>query len=517
MEEKAINNEECKNLVATDLLSTIKTSSFMPSIFNWLISAIISSWLRRVCKGATVGGQRVLLCFKFCSFICLGTRTVPRKSVAIVQGEDCLKADAVAHACSVGLGGLGNELLNACERCILSAMNWMPLGMLCAVSAATQATLSPPPQPVAPTSGKNIRGGQMRHRMEPAERLPPVGLILEVELAAPMAETKETDPVARPRRVLKERGMLVMYNRIPKTGSASLLAGIKAAAGAAGRGPFRWHGHSYNGRYHLDQAVENRSSILTFCGHLAELARPGAYALHTTYLECPSLPVAYINQVRDPIDRFVSKALFFQNCVCNPPKHGGKWCAARRADLNPIKAKFCGMDLNDLAAFTLEDAASGSAPVPGNATDPTPTAAESSIRNVVNVYTAYFCGAGTLAPVACTNANSPEALSLAKYTLEHKFRWVGILEEPDISRRVLEHRLPTFFGREVYKGAERVAHPGDAHFANGTLARSSDQNAVVALSGTVHDLVQATLANDYALYQFARELIKTRADLLERG
>lgn len=314
----------------------------------------------------------------------------------------------------------------------------------------------------------------------------------------------------RLRRGHEDSHVLVVYNRIPKTGSASLLAGINAAAD---HGLYLWHGHSYNNKYQFDQAAESRSNILKFCQHLSQLSRPGVYALHTTYLECPpsQAAVVYINQVRDPIDRFVSQRLFLQNCICNPPEHGGKWCADRRAALEPAKDRFCGMQINELAVWAVEDAgsASGSAATSGKAAG----SGTASLKKILNVYTAYFCGAGVFAPPECADLNSPEALATAKSTMEHRFTWVGILEEPSMSHQVLRHHLPSFFGKGVYKDADRVAHHGDVHFANGTLARSSGRNSS-ALSGVVHDRVKAILANDYALYRFAKELLRKQAEHL---
>jgi hypothetical protein len=113
----------------------------------------------------------------------------------------------------------------------------------------------------------------------------------------------------------------------------------------------------------------------------------------------------YINQIRNPVDRFVSEALFLQFCICHPPEKGGRWCKQRRELMREdgTNSSFCALELNDLATWMLANAKH-----------------RASI-NGINMYIAFFCGLGPFAPLACKDTNSPEALQLASHHLMHNY------------------------------------------------------------------------------------------------
>jgi hypothetical protein len=144
---------------------------------------------------------------------------------------------------------------------------------------------------------------------------------------------------------------LVVYNRVPKTGSEGLIVALAQAATVSQQQeaaeatavkrrinmfgvPFTgFHnlGNTYNGKYVLHPSYKWNKAIPDtmidgFCAHFKELATHGnsVYSLHTPFLDfnsvCPKSDLSnrtiFINQLRAPVARVISWQLFLQKCVC---------------------------------------------------------------------------------------------------------------------------------------------------------------------------------------------------------
>ena len=308
----------------------------------------------------------------------------------------------------------------------------------------------------------------------------------------------------------KKAGMLVFYNRVPKTGSTSYWHAIEDAANKS-HGNFSWYGRRYRNKVKLVVASTEDAPGLPatqlMCDKFKELNNQGdgVYALHTKYIDfeffCPGYDIRaqYINVLRDPLDRVISGRVYTQSCICKnirkKPENirGNLWCknmitkqlrsGHRRGDPN----HYCSWTPNELVKEMLAKASLASEKYPE--------------RPVMqwNEYLSIFCG---FAYTQCrgTRANK---LAVARKTLRDLNVWIGILEQPEDSMRLLRASVPML--RNV-GSLQHFTHKGDVHQAN----KSHGVHSYGKLDTDVFKAAKKLLVYDYELYDYAVTLLAER-------
>jgi hypothetical protein len=106
--------------------------------------------------------------------------------------------------------------------------------------------------------------------------------MIAVRLLLLVLLTSAATPVVQ--RQVPDGGKLLLYNRIPKTGSASLVTVVEAAAAKLQEeernGNFTYHGTTLFGKknYGFNQLGDaSHVRVVEFCKHLMELSTPGMY------------------------------------------------------------------------------------------------------------------------------------------------------------------------------------------------------------------------------------------------
>ena len=308
-----------------------------------------------------------------------------------------------------------------------------------------------------------------------------------------------------------ECGRVLFYNRVPKSGSKSLWSAIASAANQS-QGRFKWHGVRYHARVNLqladsgfgfgtvprrrEAAVPGSPAVQAMCAEFLRLAAlgDGAYALHTPYVDfahfCPGsgLEVAYINFLRDPVDREISEATFEQACICkNIPYpadalRDNLWCKHMITD--QLRREYKSKPANHYCTRSVD------ALVAKHFAGPHDVAVSR------NAYLRYFCGWN---PEDC-RGNLRDRLAAAVRHLETRYAWVGILELPDSSMRVLRAKVPML---SRIADIQHVTHTGDLHTNN-----ASHGHSYAMLSPEVLARARAALAPDYAIYNRTIEILQ---------
>ena len=368
---------------------------------------------------------------------------------------------------------------------------------------------------------------------------------------------------------------LVFYNRIPKTGSTSFTAELLSVARRS-RGsriieyhPF-WLDIGGQKMYALptsnagDRRV--RDGYGAICKRLAALAErpyPGIWSFHVPWFNLqetcseewePTEPgdggtatlarlhpaalkdrelnaqkkglrvwsdeIKWINQVRHPVDRWLSSQAFVQGCLCTP-KHTPKkkrvtpkWCRDRAKKLSTFHGRYCKLSIEQLLQHALGIAVR----VP---TGGAPNATVAWIPAVAqDCYLAGWLlgdGNGNPASVAGVGRTDLEKLCAdgargldkgataeLKAVLTQRFAWIGVLEESDASTRVLRHSLPNYFN-SITSGAREV-HTNDL----------SQRKHAKYVSQASKDMLAAALPIDMAIYGIVRDnLLAIDAEIQE--
>ena len=203
----------------------------------------------------------------------------------------------------------------------------------------------------------------------------------------------------------------------------------------------------------IQQICLNRSSSNSY---MVSSGRPKlVYARHFYYTKFPLLSeYTYITFVRHPVDRVISAYLYYH-------------FSDRESIQSLVPSEYKGEDIEVCVQLNHEGCTS-------------------------NLMTKYFCGH---APYC--SSGSKEALTVAKYNMKHKFVFVGLVEEMEVSLRLLSVILPDVFGKMDSSFLPKI---------NKNEHSEQDRN-ITALSKLI--IMQHNKA-DMELYDFAVTLFESK-------
>ncbi|XP_047475947.1 heparan sulfate 2-O-sulfotransferase pipe-like [Penaeus chinensis] len=223
----------------------------------------------------------------------------------------------------------------------------------------------------------------------------------------------------------KHRKMILVYNRVPKTGSESIMLLLRDLAA---RNNFAF----YKDRARMVEHVTlNESELENELQLIDSFQPPAVYVRHVCYINFTTFNKTqplYINMVRDPVERVISwyhyvrASWYIVNRQKNFPKMPPPSVPWLRKDFET-----CVLNRDVECRYT------EGTKVPGFAQ-----------------LTHFFCGQEN----ECRKFNTQAALQKAKENVERYYSVVGVLEELNVTLAVLEHYIPRFFrgARDLYWG-----------------------------------------------------------------
>ena len=226
-----------------------------------------------------------------------------------------------------------------------------------------------------------------------------------------------------------ENAPLVIYNRVPKTGSSTMqdllwLQVNETDLFAYERAYEYWH--RANSKAEEEEMVKEWKEIQN-----TTIWEKHLYFIDTSRYDL-EFKANWINIVRDPIDRYISEFYFL--------RRASRW--AYQADRPP--QDWFDLDLNECLETI----------------DPN---CDLNVNYLTEQQLTYFCGS---AP-ECRTLGSVEALQRAKYNTEKFYSVVGVTEHLRISLLLLEQYLPRYF-TGLLKLYGRQEFLGKAHVRSGT-------------------------------------------------
>ncbi|XP_069989574.1 heparan sulfate 2-O-sulfotransferase pipe-like isoform X2 [Penaeus vannamei] len=214
----------------------------------------------------------------------------------------------------------------------------------------------------------------------------------------------------------KHRKMTLVYNRVPKTGSQSLMLLLRDLAA---RNNFSLHRDRARRVEHItlgENELENELQLIDSFQPPAVYVRHVSYMNFTTFNKTQPL---YINMVRDPVERVISWHYYVR----------ASWYIVHRLrtfpEMSPPPVPWLIKDFEtcvlnrDVECRYIEGAS-----VPGFAQ-----------------LTHFFCGQQK----ECRKFNTEAALQMAKENVERYYSVVGVVEDLNVTLAVLEHYVPRFF------------------------------------------------------------------------
>ncbi|CAL4119977.1 unnamed protein product, partial [Meganyctiphanes norvegica] len=267
--------------------------------------------------------------------------------------------------------------------------------------------------------------------------------------------------------VTSPKTRILMYNRIPKTGSTTL---IKILHQLADLNNFHHlHSRDYTNQNMSDADQQELPKKLV----RIPTKSPFSFDRHFFFFEIQGIEesqnFAWMNFVRDPVERLISR-FYYQRI----PQRWEKEKYLRDKVRPPVEWFL--MQLDDCVPDCLQDLFEGL-----------------GVQQIT-----YFCGHHP----NCSVMNSHWALQQAKQNVESYYSVVGVLEELPLSLQVLQHYLPRFF-KDVttLQSSQGSTHKNENH---------SKKQA----SESTKSLLKEHIPLDFEFYQYLRQRLYLQAQAL---
>ena len=262
---------------------------------------------------------------------------------------------------------------------------------------------------------------------------------------------------------------IIIYNRVPKCGSSSMIAILKFVSAKMKTYPFI-HSTNYHQRpVTLKQQDELRRDLLKYSRnayHRTIVFERHIYFFHWSMQ--PNTVVQYINLLRDPLQRSLSFYHYSRS----------------RCAINGLNSQ-CNVINRSLINVTMEDCVSTGDPL-------------RCITSFSGVSSAipFFCGQLPICNDYRGLAKNDAALALAKSNIERYYSYVGLLEYIESSLELLEYIHPLIFsGISESSRMNMTKNP-----VNRTPAKY-----VHPISNETAVILRRVLKYDYELYDFVKQ------------
>ena len=276
---------------------------------------------------------------------------------------------------------------------------------------------------------------------------------------------------------------LMMYNRIGKSGSSWLIDLVKESIRSSRppqielmQGSVTNEHLTVAGVQQLQYRIEherkypNRSSLF-FEQHL-EFSRE-------LYAESNAV---YLQLVRDPLDRWVSRHYFYHHCFCATK---ASWCSSKQVEYSQYDVEImCGVPGGDINLYYARRDKRRRYMVPDS-----------------NELVRYFCGHHPICHSTDPSAREASVI-IAKARARHTYAWIGLLANLEDSLRLLAHAMPGLISDERATILAR-AKPQN------TAAQHGEGGAAAPNATTVAE-IRKELALDYELYDAIQGLFRCR-------
>ena len=215
---------------------------------------------------------------------------------------------------------------------------------------------------------------------------------------------------------------VVFYNRLPKAGSTSVLSWMKDRIKETGMAR-TIHSTILKYRY---LSPSDQVSFVQFWSSLFDQGTRTIFDRHMFYLNTSQISTSvpspvYINMVRDPIDRCLSRYQY-ERRIGRIPDVSLDECVSTGSCTNLFSAK------DTIRPIWYDRSTEDSFQI---------------IREECNNYmTQWFCG---MSP-DCEYPPSTNTLEMAKKHVAHEYLYVGLMEDMHNSLKMMQYLLPDFFG-----------------------------------------------------------------------
>ena len=289
-------------------------------------------------------------------------------------------------------------------------------------------------------------------------------------------------------QVLRINPEILLYNRVPKCGSTTmltLLKGLKKLHSNSKNNEFELYNDIYPNQKHFLPTLEMRLEYVqnvTNKIYTREISGPNQpnlpviYVRHIHFVNFTRygypMPL-YINLIRDPVEHFISNYYFLR-----------KGFAKNKNLSEEQRKKWDHHDIisDDQRNVTLADCIKKQL---------------TGCKTIYSDIIPYFCGND----VWCRKRNS-RALEAAKNNIESSFMAVGILEDLPNSLKLFEYTLPTFF-----KGLGYLYRKNSQKLSSNTKTSGKLEE-----SEKLKDYLRERLKPEMELYAFVRDLMYRRLD-----
>jgi len=281
---------------------------------------------------------------------------------------------------------------------------------------------------------------------------------------------------------------ILVYNRIPKSGSTMMLGLLYELGKALGYLVLRGKYHSY--RYF---GKNDRPGLGYFLEQASTRART-VYVQHQYYINFTQhhqQQPTYINLMRDPVDHLISSYYYKRTVILQNKSPESMTPEERRIVSEPLEQ--CVIERRLECVYY------------GYTVHKNKTEQLEFRKNWSPTYLypsdvlLYFCGHDE----ECTQLGNPLALQKAKHNVDKNFKVVGLLEHLDETMAVLENELPMFF-----KGVQKLYKEQKDKVKNKNSFKAH------AISDNVKDALKKRLKSEYELYSFIKQkLFKQYANL----
>jgi len=295
------------------------------------------------------------------------------------------------------------------------------------------------------------------------------------------SKASEISPLIEKKTANFDMKNVLVYNRIPKSGSTMMLGLLYSLAKSLGYLVLRGRYHSY--RYWS----RNDRVGLGYFLELAAARSKTVYVQHQYYVnftENRQHQPVYINIMRDPVEHLMSSYYYKRTVIL---QHRSPM------DMSPEEVDIMSQSFEQCVVERRIECVYYGYTVHTNKTEQllfrqnwSPTYLYPSDVLL------YFCGHHP----ECSKLGSREALQIAKHNVDHNFAVVGLLEYMSETMQVLEHKLPQFFAgaSDYYKEISQ-----SSKIQNKNTIKSSK------ISDDIRAVLRQRLSNEYEIYEYIKQ------------